>query len=178
MKVKIPVLTLVFLTFFINVLHSQQPLKSPNWQKWDYLMGKWKADNQGDAAKGEGFFIFSTELDKNILVRKNILVFPAAPGKPEMKHEDLLVVYPGKMEDEFKAEYWDNESHVMHYTVSFGPEGNILFVSDLLPGQPRFRLTYIKVDPAHVSVKFEIASPANPGVYNTYMEGKAVKADN
>jgi hypothetical protein len=178
MKIRISLLSLGFLLLSLNLLIAQQPAGKDPWQKWNSLLGKWKADNQGDPAKGEGSFTFAPDLDNSVMIRKNILVFPATLGKPGMKHEDLMVVYPGKTESEFRAEYWDNEAHVIHYSISFSPEGNTIFVSDILPGQPRFRLTYILVDKTHLNVRFDIASPASPEAFNTYIEGKAVKEGN
>jgi hypothetical protein len=40
---------------------------------------------------------------------------------------------------------------------------------------PRFRLTYSKIDSSSVNIVFEMASPDAPDAFRTYLEGKANK---
>ena len=67
-----------------------------------------------------------------------------------------------------KALYLDNEDHVIRYLVTAVPEG-VAFTSEPASG-PRFRLTYLRKSEALVTVRFEIAPPATPEAFKTYLE--------
>jgi hypothetical protein len=75
-----------------------------------------------------------------------------------------------------RAIYWDNEGHVIHYTVSVSAaKKKITFLSDKIPGAPVFRLIYEDTKPDTVNVGFEIAPPDNPGQFAMYAQGTMVR---
>src|SRR5579871_4037845 len=86
------------------------------WSDFRFLMGEWTA--AGSPAQGTGGFTFATELEGKILVRRNRAELPAAAGRPAGKHEDLMVLYRESGGKQVKAMYFDNEGHVIPYTVS------------------------------------------------------------
>ena len=104
-------------------------------------------------ADGGGFSL-RPELGGKVLVRRNL----------SGAHEDLMVIDPDG------ADYWDNEGHVIHYTVTADGKSAVFLSKEDAPG-PRYRLTYVSTGADTVSIKFEIAPPGKP--FQLYLEGKA-----
>ncbi len=75
-----------------QLLFGQQT-KNPL-EKWNYLIGEWVGDNNGQPGAGEGKFSFQTDLDGKILVRKSSTKYPATTTSPEFTHDDLMIIYP------------------------------------------------------------------------------------
>lgn len=123
----------------------------------DFLKGEWASgDSSGEPGKASGgAFSFKPEAGGKALLRRSFAEYPAAEGRPASRHEDLMVVYAEG--GTLKADYWDNEGHVIHYSVEAG-SGSAVFTS--LPGPgPRFRLSYRRQDASTVGLSFEIAMP-------------------
>jgi hypothetical protein len=159
------------LIFFIVTLATSGQSKT-DWEKWDFLIGKWAGEGNGQPGPGSGAFTFAFDLDKNILVRKNHTEFPASNVRPAFTHDDLLVVYPETGGEPSKAIYFDNEGHVIHYSVVYEGE-SIVFTSDKQGNLPVFRLSYIPLDNTTVNVKFEMSQDGEK--FMTYLEGKSRK---
>ena len=76
-----------------------------------------------------------------------------------------------------RAIYFDTEDHVIHYTVEPSSDGQVVqFIGDASPANPRFRLTYRKTGPDTLAIRFEIALPAKPDAFSTYIEATARRA--
>ena len=148
-----------------------QQTSSP-WDKWNYLIGEWVGEGNGQPWKGEGKFSFQTDLDGKILVRKNKTVFPATDKTPETTHTDLLIVYQGEKDQQ--AIYFDNEGHTIKYKVSFNDK-SIVLTGDIMQNAPRFRLSYTTIDAKTVNISFEMASSQKPEEFKMYLEGKSIK---
>jgi hypothetical protein len=89
-------------------------------------------------------------------------------------HDDLMVIYREAAGKPARAIYFDNEGHVIQYTLSFSADDRTLtFVSEAAPAAPRFRLKYAKGAGETVRIKFEIAPPGKPDAFKTYLEGSA-----
>ena len=85
-----------------------------------------------------------------------------------------MVVY--KDGSSTRADYWDNEGHVIRYIVTLSDGGKkFSFVSDAVSGQPRFRLTYTITGASTLALAFEIAPPATPGDFKPYIKATAHK---
>src|SRR5271165_5700511 len=84
------------------------------WEPFQYLVGDWVGEGGGRPGQGTGKFSFHWELQKHVLVRRNIAEFPAAAGRPAAVHEDLMVIHRGD-NGAIKAVYFDSEGHVIHY---------------------------------------------------------------
>ena len=156
-------------------LSAQQTKKTDNWGPWVFLMGQWEGDVGGQPGQGTGEFAFYFDLDGKVMVRKSRADFPATKDRPAFSHEDLMVIYlqPGESASR-RAIYFDNESHVIEYTVEFSAErGTFTFLNEAVPSAPRQRLTYTREGADRVSIKFEIAPPDKPDAFSTHVEGSA-----
>ena len=166
-------LLLAFLLIFGGRAMAQQPDGS-NWDGWRPLLGKWTAEGGGQPGQaGSGGFSFEHDLQGKVLVRRNYAEYPATAGKKASRHDDLMVIYqePGKGT---WAVYFDNEGHVIHYSVSLSEDRKtITFLSDALPAAPRFRIIYTLLKDGSLDIEFDIAPPGKPDSFSKYVEGKA-----
>ena len=133
----------------------------------EFLIGDWIGEGSGSPGQGGGSFSLSYDLDRKILVRRNVSEYPAANGRPAAHHEDLMIVYP---ESPLRAIYFDNEGHVIHYAVHAQANG-VQFISEPSKKEPRFRLTYTKQDEGAVLIDFAIAPPGQPEGFKSYVAG-------
>jgi hypothetical protein len=138
------------------------------------LVGTWTGEGSGDPGLGTGGFSFAWDLQNRILVRKSHADYPATKDRPAFSHQDLMVVYQDPETREREAVYFDNEGHVIRYTVSVSPDAkSILFLSELRPSTPRYRLTYTMTGTDKVEMTFEIAPADKPDSFNTYIKAGA-----
>jgi hypothetical protein len=152
---------------------SQPSLPQANWDEWKFLMGEWVGEGGGGPGQGSGGFTYSLDLQKRILVRNNYAEYPATNDRPAFRHDDLMIAYqePGKPT---RAEYFDNEGHVIHYTVTFSEDRNsVVFVSDSSAAEPRFRLTYAKEGKDKLTIIFDIAPPGKGDAFRQYIKASA-----
>jgi hypothetical protein len=168
-KKLLPVIILLILG---QLIHAQQ-VKNP-WEKWNYLIGEWVGEGNGQPGKGEGKFSFQTDLEGKILVRKNHTFFPATATSKDAIHDDLLIIYQPSSDGKEEAIYFDNEGHTIKYQVSF-TEDVIVLTSTLSEGEMRFRLTYTKIDSKTAITSFEMAAPQTPEDFKMYLSGKVFK---
>jgi len=142
------------------------------WKDFSFLLGEWVGEGKGSPGEGAGTFSFEFSLDSRVLVRKSHSTYPATKDRPAFTHDDLMMIYPegGRM----RAIYFDNEDHVIHYTVSASadPPG-LVFLSDPTPNAPRFRFRYASLGKDKVNGRFEIAAPGKPDAFSLYIEGDA-----
>ncbi len=142
-------------------------------ERLSFLSGEWIGEGGGDPGQGAGGFSFSKDLQGQVMVRKSYAEYPATKDKPAFRHDDLTVIYqqPG---DTMRATYWDNEGHVINYTVQATPDQkSAVFVSAPSPSAPRFRLTYKMKDEKSVAMIFEIAPPGQPDAFSPYIQASA-----
>ncbi|MEI8114641.1 MAG: hypothetical protein WCI54_13480 [Bacteroidia bacterium] len=146
--------------------------KNPNWDKWNWLMGEWVGEGSGQPGQGGGTFSFKPDLDQKILIRKSHSKYPASANKPEIIHDDLMVVYLDNQENSNKAIYFDNEGHTIKYSITYSDK-SIVFTSEKIPNVPTFRLSYSLLEDAIVNTKFEMSQDGEK--FFTYIEGKSRK---
>ncbi|HVO97416.1 MAG TPA: hypothetical protein VMT15_05085 [Bryobacteraceae bacterium] len=108
------------LAFFAAVLQAQP---ADPWQPLRFLIGTWDARVTVGAPQNSGAYSFELELRDHVLVRHST----------NGEHRDILYIYPEG--PAFKAIYFDNEGHVIHYTVTTTPT-TAVFQGD------GFRLSY------------------------------------
>lgn len=126
----------------------------------DSLVGEWIGLGSGEPGQGTGGFIFERQLQGKVLVRKNFAEYPAANGRPAYRHDDLMVIYEDAARNR-RADYWDNEAHVIRYSVVTSPEGcKITFESPRSETDAAYRLTYTIQSSDSVSIAFQIAPPS------------------
>ena len=159
------------LTVRISVRAQETP---GGWGRYEFLLGEWVGEGEGQPGLGEGQFSFQLDLQKHVLVRKNYAVYPAANGRPAFRHDDLMVIYRESDGAPPKAIYFDSEGHVIRYSVTTSSDQKtIQFISDVLPSTPRYRLTYVMTGSDTLTIKFEIAPPSKPDAFATYIEARA-----
>jgi hypothetical protein len=147
---------------------AQAPAGDP-YAPLHFLIGEWVAD--GPAAAGSGHFEFTRDIQGNLIVRRNHAESPAASDRPVANHDDLMVIY--REAGGTRAIYFDNEGHVIRYTVEAGGPDAVTFVSEAAAGAPRYRLSYKKLPEGRVGGKFEVAPPGKPEEFKTYLEWTA-----
>ena len=85
-------------------------------------------------------------------------------------HEDLLIVYRQPGESQFRAVYFDNEGHIINYTIAFpGKQVAVVFETENNQKSPRFRLIYEAGEDGVLSVDFLVAPPG--GELKFYVKG-------
>jgi len=155
-----------------NTSRAQESAKA--WASFEYLIGDWVGEGEGQPGQGTGGFTFLPDLQDHILVRKSFAAYPATKDRPAFRHDDLIVVYKDSESLPPRAVYFDSEGHVIHYSVTVSADHKTVeFVSDTLPSSPRYRLTYFMTGGDALTLKFEIAPPGKPDSFSTYIEAKA-----
>lgn len=145
--------------------------QNTTWDKWTWLMGEWKGEGSGQPGQGGGTFSFAFDLDQKIIVRKSHSEYPATNNKPEVIHDDLMIIYLDN-NVESRAIYFDNEGHTINYSISFA-DNSIILTSNVIANVPIFRLTYTLLDNDMINTKFEMSQDGKN--FMTYIEGKSKK---
>jgi hypothetical protein len=146
---------------------AQAPLPPVDWKEWAPLMGEWEADAAGPGS-GSGGFSLAPELQGRVLLRRNHADYPKTEARPAFRHDDLMVIYRDGAET--RADYWDNEGHLIRYVASIDKGKTFTFISDAAPGRPRFRLTYVVTGASALALRFEIAPPNAPEQFKPYIQ--------
>lgn len=141
------------------------------WTDWEPFLGKWEGTGGGEPGQGRGEFSFEPELQGAVLAR-HYAEYPATKDTPAYRHDDLMVIYRDPEGKKTRADYWDNEGHVIHYDVELSA-GRLVFVSDPAQPGPRYRLTYLKTGEDEVKLTFEIAPATDRDHFKTYIEASA-----
>ncbi len=133
------------------------------WAGWQFLLGTFDAGQSSGApgSASSGSFTLASDLNGNVLVRKNHADYPASKDHSAFSHDDLMIVWHEGTAA--KALYTDSEGHVIHYSATLSGDGKqIVFLSDNSAG-PQYRLTYDDLGSGAVRILFEVAPPARPG---------------
>jgi hypothetical protein len=157
------------LLFFLASL----ALHAEDWGPLQFLIGDWAGEGGGQPGQASaGSFSFTPDLQGTVLVRRSFAEYPAANGQPAFRHDDLTIVYRDAASKQFRATYWDNEGHVIQYSVQAAGDG-VVFVSEGPPSAQRFRTGYSRAGPSQVKISFEIAAPGKD--FTPYVEARARK---
>jgi len=149
--------------------------QSTIWEKWVPLIGEWKGEGSGQPGEGGGTFSFHFDLDQKILVRKGHSEYPATAQKPKIIHDDLMIIYADSSSGApSKAIYFDNEGHLIHYTITY-PEKSIILTSEKTANAPVFRLTYTLLENQTFHTKFEMSADGEK--FMTYLEGNSARTE-
>ena len=137
-----------------------------------FLEGTWQATAQG-AATASGRYTFQTELGDHILARHSTSDPNCkGPATFDCAHGDLLYVFQEAPGQPLKAIFFDNEGHVIHYSVATPTPSTAIFLSEPGPG-PQFRLVY-ELKGASMSGKFQMLAPGQTG-WRSYLEWSGSK---
>jgi hypothetical protein len=157
---------------FIVLVVFSSISNATDWKSWEGLIGHWEGVGGGEPGQGIGYFDFKMDETNNVLHRINHAEYPAQDGKPSKTHDDFMKIYEDK--SGFRGLYFDSEGHVFYYSIQI-QENQWVFVSDIVTGAERYRLTYKKSDKKSVTIIFEVAPPNQPNAFKTYIEARAVR---
>jgi len=136
-----------------------------------FLLGDWEAI--GSPSGESGAFIFSLAVQDRAIVRTSYAKYDARDGRAASRHDDLMLIY---VEDgALKADYVDSEQHVIRYVVEPRAANDVVFLSEVKAGNPRYRLTYTLGADGILTGQFEIAPPDSPDGFKPYLSWKARK---
>ena len=135
-----------------------------------FLEGSWEATTKDSAGVHVmGTYAFKPELGGHILGRHvTSLTACKGPDSFDCEHSDLLYVFAEAPGQPLKAIYFDNEGHVIHYTVSTPEATTAVFLSDSAQPGPQFRLTY-ELKNSVMSGKFQMHMPGQTE-WRSYLE--------
>jgi hypothetical protein len=151
--------------------HSSAAEIPEAWKPFQFLIGDWVGSGSGKPGEGTGEFSLKFDLDQKILVRRNrALLAPTAKQPTGAVHEDLMIIYQQPGPGAFRADYFDNEGHVIHYSISLA-DHSAVFESDQPGNATRFKLTYELKSDGVLSIDFAVAGPGKP--FQTYVSGTA-----
>lgn len=137
----------IFPLLLIALPVEAQSMPSPQtdpWKALSFLQGTWEAKATGaQGVSATGTYTFRRELGDHVLARHSMSDEGCkGPISYDCDHGDLLYVYQDGPGQPLKAIYFDNDGHVIHYSVSTPDATTAIFLSDgSLPG-PQFRLLY------------------------------------
>ena len=131
-------------------------------EQLQFLIGDWLSPLSGQPGEGvSGSSTFSYDLNQKIIIRKSRAEFAPRPGETKgLVHDDLLVIYQQSGETQLRAIYFDNEGHIIHYTLVF-PEKmpGVVFESEASEISPHARLVYQLAADGTLETEFSVAAP-------------------
>jgi hypothetical protein len=134
----------------------------------EFLTGDWEGSGSGTPGQGQGGTTFAPGLQDRVLIRTNVAITAASGTTPASRHDDLMIVYVDER-GAVRADYYDNEGHVIRYAVTSPRPGQAVFTSDATAAGPQYRLTYDARPSGVVSGTFAIAPPGKPGAFSPYL---------
>jgi hypothetical protein len=145
------------------------------WNALAFLEGTWDAHAQAGSAgaQSNGTYTFKSELKHHVLVRRSDSGACKGPANFDCEHSDVLYVYQEAENKPLKAIYFDNEGHVIHYAVSTPDSNTAMFISDVSPSGPQFRLVY-ELNDSVMRGKFQMRMPGQAD-WKSYLEWSGAK---
>jgi hypothetical protein len=149
---------------------AAQTSSAPSWKALNFLIGTWEATTRGGSAGAatSGTYSFQLALRGHVLARYSSNSGCKAPADFDCEHGDLLYIYPDAPRQSYKAIYFDNEGHVIHYDVSTPTPSTVVFLSSPSQPGPQFRLSYV-LKGSTVYGKFQMRSPGE-SEFKSYLE--------
>jgi len=145
------------------------PLAADDLARLKFLIGRWQAI---DTAAGEsGSFTFELAVQDHLMLRRNEAIYQASDRRPASRHDDLMAIY--SEDGALKADYFDNEGHVIRYSVQPREGNRVVFVSDAKTSEPRYRLSYSIAADGVLTGSFEVAAPGSGDAFKPYLSWRA-----
>lgn len=154
---------------------AAQPALPPALEPLIFLLGDWVAAGGGEPGTAAGIASFAPALQDRVIIRTSYAESPASPSGPASRHDDFMIIYAGEG-GALRADYYDNEGHVIRYVVTVTSPEEAVFVSEAAAGAPRYRLTYTLAPGAVLKGRFEIAPPGTPDAFSTYLSWESRQA--
>ena len=140
-----------------------------------FLEGTWDAKTPGtNGVESAGTYTFRLELGGHVLARHSTASTGCkGPATFDCEHGDLLYIYQDAPGQPLKAIYFDNEGHVLHYSVSTPDAATALFLTDPTTPGPQFRLIY-ELKAGVMAGKFQMKLPGQTE-WRSYLEWSGSK---
>jgi hypothetical protein len=132
-----------------------------------FLLGEWEASGSGKPGEAVGSATFARGLQERVIIRTSYAEYSASAQAPASRHDDLMVIYVENAG--VRADYYDNEGHVIRYAVTVAGPGEVSFVSENVSGAPRFRLNYMLGSDGILKGEFAMAPPGKPEAFAPYL---------
>ena len=143
------------------------------WKSLGFLEGTWDAKTTGGPAVA-GSYVFRKELGGHIMARHSKTGSCKGPADFDCEHGDLLYIFEEAPGAQLKAIYFDNEGHVLHYSVASSTPNSVTFLTDPAVPGPQFRLVY-ELKGAVMTGKFQMHMPGQEE-WKSYLEWSGAKA--
>lgn len=162
---------MVVMSLGVSALAAAEPAEL---QPFAFLVGEWPASGSGQPGAGTGSSVFSRGLQDRVILRKSYAEYPPASGKPASRHDDLMILYAGPGGG-VRADYYDNEGHIIRYVVQSPAAGQAVFLSEAASGEPKFRLSYRLDADGILKGEFAIAPPGAADAFKPYLTWESRK---
>ena len=164
-----------FTVFFAPLIlaistNAQTALSENRFQPLAFLEGTWEAKTNGTSGvDSNGAYTFTLELRGHVMARHIVSKDSCkGPERYDCDHGDLLYIYPDNTRQALRAVYFDNEGHVINYSVSTPTPMTAVFLSDGSQPGPQFRLLYERRGNV-MSGKFQMRMP-DQSEWKSYIE--------
>jgi hypothetical protein len=137
-----------------------------------FLVGDWQAINT--PAGESGGFSFAFTVQNRVMMRTNFAVYDATPNRPASRHDDLMVVYADGAA--LKADYFDNEGHVIRYDVASKRDREAVFLCAPTAKEPGYRLSYVLMPEGLLKGQFDVSPPGDRDAFKIYLSWTARRA--
>jgi hypothetical protein len=144
------------------------------WNKWNWLIGKWKSDGNGAPSDGKCTYSFKLNLDDNILEGRLHTEYPATADQPSSVHDELLIIYKDLSGHPFKAIYFDNKGNAVKYDIKHR-DRKIILTSEWVTGMPIYRITYFLPDEGLMNTTSEISKDGKDFIIYEQVRSKKLK---
>jgi hypothetical protein len=166
---------LVVTVLFCGASLAAQTSSAPTWKALNFLIGTWNATTRSGSAgvATSGIYSFQLELRGHVLARHSSNAGCKGPADFDCEHGDLLYIYPDPSRQSYKAIYFDNEGHIIHYDVSTPSSATVVFLSSPAQPGPQYRLSY-ELKGSTMYGKFQMRIPAE-SKFKSYLEWEGSK---
>lgn len=153
-------LIIVGILFFTSLYSFGQD----HFSDFDFLIGKWQGVESGSAGDGIGFRTYEYDLNKYVIVEKNISTFPKSEEKPRGEvHRDFGVMTYNSNDSSivFRQFFIEGFTNIYVLDEATSTKEKFVFVTREIensPGNWKARFTLSKMSNNEFKETFEIAS--------------------
>jgi hypothetical protein len=138
-----------------------------------FLIGKWTGEGKSEGGNTDrGTSSIEPIVGGTALLRRDHNDVIDSKGKRVESFDQVMLIYAEA--GTLRGDYTDG-SHIIHYrSATVNPGVSVQFVTEMTPDAPAFRLTYSKMSPSILGVRFEMALPGTTE-FHTVAEGQISK---